>query len=299
MSSTENAADSTEQRRNCAAGLLRDWTVAALSPDAAQWLDTVLAKAADRRSLDIAFGLASRKAGSSLLPLGPVEQQIARDLIDGWHPERWTVSEAVRVLLAIAALDHDPSILDRLARHADTAEQCALYRGLTLYPAHVNVADLLGRGLRTHATPVFESIAHYNPWPAMHFDEHRWNHLVLKAMFMEVALWPMQGFDAKRNQELTRMALDFAAERKAADRPVPMELFRCVAAHASLVDVERYLPATESGEYGLWSDTSTTRALSLSLIKASDRDLAEHVRTCSPHVAMIESGELNWHNYDH
>ena len=210
MSSTQYTANSPEDASICAAEQLRKWVVTALPSEEVQWLEDALTKAGDRRSLDIAFSRAGRKAGPGRLPVDIAAQAAAASLITGWQPEQWTTAEAVRVLLALAALAHEPDTLDRLARHADIGEQCALYRGLVLYPTDTDTSDLLGRGLRTHATPVFESIAHHSPWPARELDEHRWNHLVLKALFMDVALWPIQGFDDRRNEDLARMALDFA-----------------------------------------------------------------------------------------
>ena len=40
---------------------------------------------------------------------------------------------------------------------------------------------------------VFEALAHNNPYPFEQFDENRWNHLVLKALFIGSKLHPMQG----------------------------------------------------------------------------------------------------------
>jgi hypothetical protein len=294
MSSTQYTANSPEDASICAAEQLRKWVVTALPSEEVQWLEDALTKAGDRRSLDIAFSRAGRKAGPGRLPVDIAAQAAAASLITGWQPEQWTTAEAVRVLLALAALAHEPDTLDRLARHADIGEQCALYRGLVLYPTDTDTSDLLGRGLRTHATPVFESIAHHSPWPARELDEHRWNHLVLKALFMDVALWPIQGFDDRRNEDLARMALDFAAERRAAARAVPIELFRCVAPYARLADVERYMPAFQADARGRWRDDASTRALSLSLWDSADSDLAAFVEAHSPHHAAIQSGELHW-----
>ncbi len=294
MSSTQRTTESADSARIRAAAQLHKWVVAALASDEAQWLDEALTKADVRRSLDIAFSRTGRKTGTGRLTVDIAAQATAASLIAGWQPEHWDLSDAVRILLAIAALEHDPTALDRLARHADIGEQCALYRGLVLYPADVDVSDLVGRGLRTHAQPVFESIAHYSPWPARELDQHRWNHLVLKAMFMDIALWPIQGFDDRRNADLARMALDFAAERYAAARALPLELFRCVAPFASLSEVIRYMPDVQADARGRWQDTVTTRALSLSLWDSTDRDLTEFIRAHSPHEAVIQSGELHW-----
>jgi hypothetical protein len=64
------------------------------------------------------------------------------------------------------------------------------------------------------------------------FDEAGWNQLVLKALFIETALAPVQGLDRRANPTLMRMLCDYAHERWAAGRPVSPELWRCVGPFA-------------------------------------------------------------------
>lgn len=281
-----------------ASDALRSWTRAQLGPTANDWLNGVLAKADSRHTIDIAFGMAPRKTSRDLLALSETDIERATTLIPGWQPHRWRIDEAVRLLIVLAGLEHDANTLDRLIRHADIDEQCAVYRGLCLMPAKVELNDAVGRGLRTHANPVFEAIAHHNPWTFANFDEHRWNHLVLKAMFMEVSLWPIQGFDERRNPELARMALDFADERRAADRPVPTELYRCAIPYATLADVRDRLSDLPVDAEGRWLDSSLTRALSLAATGASDQALADYIHSMSPHHDAMASGALSWSNHD-
>jgi len=206
---------------------LGGWLCAALDAEGAEWLRRALLMAEEREAAQLAFGLAPRRLDRRTLPLDAGDEAYAASLLPGWHPMRWRLDEAARVLIVARFSDRYPDAIERLARHADIAEQVALYRGLPLYGPHLDLHAVLGRGLRTHAVPVFEAIAHDNPWPAAHLDEHRWNHLVLKALFMEVPLAPLVGFEARLNPTLARMALDYAAERSAAGRRVPHDLWRC------------------------------------------------------------------------
>jgi hypothetical protein len=119
-----------------------------------------------------------------------------------------------------------------LCRTADVAELVALYRGLPLYPEPASLEPQVGEGLRSNMRSVFEAIAHRNPYPRAHFDDHRWNHMVLKALFIGAPLAPIQGLDERANPELARILCDFAHERWAAGRPVPAELWRCVGRFA-------------------------------------------------------------------
>jgi len=207
---------------------LEQWLHASLDPAQGAWLRHALLTATDRQGAQLSFGLAPRRLDRRAMTPDTDRIAFADALLPGWNPSRWRADEAARVLIVATASDLDGTMIDRLARHADIAEQVALYRGLPLYDDHLDLHDLLGRGLRTHATPVFEAIVHDNPWPAAHLSEHRWNHLVLKALFMEVSLEPLIGLRSRANPTLTRMALDFADERRAAGRTVPDDLWRCV-----------------------------------------------------------------------
>ena len=80
--------------------------------------------------------------------------------------------------------------------------------------------------------PVFEAVAHANPYPAEQFSETQWNQMVLKALFVGSTLAPIQGLDERRNADLAGMLIDYAHERWAAGRPVSPELWRCVGPFA-------------------------------------------------------------------
>jgi len=117
--------------------------------------------------------------------------------IEGWNPDRWSVDIAARILvmcqLAEQRGEHFGETLTDLCRNADLAESIALYSGVSLYPNSDLVDQQIGEGLRTNMRSVFEAIAHQNPYPAEYFDENRWNHMVLKALFIDSTLAPIYG----------------------------------------------------------------------------------------------------------
>ena len=232
--------------------LLREWLRRQL--DAAQnaWLDEQLAYLQEHPAdgtLAIALGMAPRRLGKA--DLQP-DLAAARDALAGWDPRGWSVVDAARILL-LGSLGEKgfAGRFRALCRTADVAELVGLYRGLPLYPDPKALEPQVGEGLRSNMRSVFEAIAHRNPYPRAHFDQHRWNHMVLKALFIGAELAPIQGLDERANPELARILCDFAHERWAAGRPVPAELWRCVGPFAegrAVDDLVRVLKSENAEE---------------------------------------------------
>jgi plasmid stability protein len=216
--------------------LLRGWLGRQLDDAQRAWLDEQLANLEENPSdgtLAIALGMAPRRLGKADLALAPADHAAADRALQGWDARGWSVVDAARVLM-ISGLPSKgfPERFRMLCRSADVAELVALYRGLPLYPEPASLEPQVGEGLRSNMRSVFEAIAHRNPYPRAHFDDHRWNHMVLKALFIGAPLAPIQGLDERANPELARILCDFAHERWAAGRPVPAELWRCVGRFA-------------------------------------------------------------------
>jgi hypothetical protein len=232
--------------------LLREWLRGQL--DAAQnaWLDEQLANLEEHPAdgtLAIALGMAPRRLPKADLRYDAAAAQAA---LPGWDPRGWSVVDAARVLM-LSGLPAEgfAARFQNLCRSADVAELVGLYRGLPLYPAQAALEPQVGEGLRSNMRSVFEAIAHRNPYPRAHFDQHRWNHMVLKALFIGAELAPIQGLDERANPELARILCDFAHERWAAGRPVPAELWRCVGPFAegeAVEDLSRVLKSENAEE---------------------------------------------------
>lgn len=225
--------------------LLSAWIARQAAPDAMSWLRGRLAEVvADPgdRALDLTLGRIPRILGRADLALSPADLAAADAARPGWSPAGWSLDGAARVLALLSLPGDGRSFamrFRRLRQTSDAGELVALLRGLPLYPDPAGLEPEAAEGLRTSMRSVFEAVAHHNPYPAEVFDRHRWNHMVLKALFIGSALAPVYGLDARANPELALILRDYARERRAAGRPVSPELWRCVgpfAAEAGALD---------------------------------------------------------------
>jgi len=215
--------------------LLRRWLEGPLSEAALLWLDgqrATIQHASRARDLNLAVSLVPRKLPAGWLVLDAAEQEAAEVAVPGWRPACWQVADAARIYLLLA-VDDVPHHLRQLCVTADVAELVAFHRGLAVYPEPERCLPQATEGLRTNMPPVFEAVAHHNPFPAAHFPRDPWNQMVLKALFIGSPLHPIQGLDARANEELARMLVDYARERRAAARAVSPELWRCVGPYAA------------------------------------------------------------------
>lgn len=226
-----------------AARLLRHWIGLAASPDRQDWLDMQRdrVRAGGARDLAMAIALAPRRLGHAALTLDAMAHAQAHAARPGWDVTGLRVDQAARILVLLDAARHTndfPTLFAAVCATADMEEAIALYRGLPLYPQPEALDWQVGEGLRTSMPAVFAAIAQRSPFPAERFSEERWNHMVLKALFLDVALDPIQRFDERRNRDLADMAWRYAAERRAAGRPVPADLWRCVEPFTDLAPPE-------------------------------------------------------------
>ena len=178
------------------------------------------------------FTMAGRKLGSS--PVCPTEvesSELKRFNID-W-PLSETLDELGRVWLVISASAHLPgaefhALLLTCYEQGDYRERRAVLRALPLLPKGERFVSIAVDACRSHVQPIFEAVVCENPYPAAHFPERSFNQMVLKALFTGVALNRLIGLDARVTPELTRMAKDYACERRAAGRSVPADIERLI-----------------------------------------------------------------------
>ena len=274
--------------------LLQLWLTRQLPEPARDWFErqmSALSGDAPERDLYLALGLVPRKLGKDDLALLPADLEQANAARPGWDPSGLSVDQAARIAILLKAGGEGERFRDRfvqLCRTADMAEQVAFYRGLPLYPNPELLQHQAGEAARTNMRSVFEALAHNNPYPFEQFDENRWNHLILKALFIGSKLHPIQGLGQRANAELARILRDYAHERWAAGRDVTPELWRCVGGfveEGALDDLKRALTGDDALE-------RQGAALALS---ANPKPEAKALLETAPDLAKaIDDGQLSW-----
>lgn len=275
--------------------LIQSWLAERISSDDSNWLQerlTLVSTANSDRDLHITLGMIPRKLGRADLALSTDELQEADSCVDGWDPSQWSIDTAARVLVLCQLAEDKPdqfgATIKDLCRTADVAESIALYAGFSVFDHYPALDSQVGEGLRTNMRAVFESIAHRNPFPRKQFDQNRWNHMVLKALFVESKLYPIQGLDERANAELATIMSHYAHERWAAGRVVTPELWRCVGPFASgtlLDDLKKVIASDNVIEQ---------QAGVLALSQSPDEQAATLLQPFADITAAIAAGTLTW-----
>ena len=274
--------------------LLCFWLERQLPRDAYSWLvEKMTALRANRSNyeLGVFISLTARKIGKDDLNLNSTDFEHARHVRPGWLPIGWSVDQAARIALLLSPNGREKEFLQQLCQvfvGADVGELITLYRGLPLYPGQEACVAHAIEGVRNNMKPVFESVAHHNPYPMERFDERAWNQMVLKALFFGSTLHVIQGLDERGNVNLMRMLCDFAHEQWAAGRMVSPELWRCVGGYAdpsALSDLCRVIKSHSLLE-------REAAALALSMCPGEE---AKKILRADPALkAGIDSGSVSW-----
>ncbi|GAA4428333.1 EboA domain-containing protein [Bremerella cremea] len=274
--------------------LLENWILRQASDAGQEWLDAQRQAVAqgDMKALYMGFGFAPRKVGKADLQLTERDLNDAAEAREGWMPHTWTIDQAARVLLLTSLPSEDDAAyfatIEKLFQTAEIREQICLYQALQLLPHQELFDDRLAEGIRTNIKSVFESIAHNNPLPMELMQEPAWNQMVLKALFIGAALDPIEGLDRRVNPELARMLIDFAHERRAAKRPIPVELWRVAAPFADEIALEDMRALYASGEQLEQS------AIALALVSSASDEADVILKTHPEIAARAERGEITW-----
>ena len=174
------------------------------------------------------FSAAGRKMGSKVVqvPEGLFEEQTARLL------SMRGIDELVRIALLLAEVvrssDVQGLVTELYVRGAER-EKIAVLRALPLLPEPKRFTVLATEACRSSAQTVFEAIACDSPFAAQEFTDLAFNQMVLKALFTETSVLRIWGLETRVTAELKRMCLGYGDERRAASRPVPLDIDHIVS----------------------------------------------------------------------
>ncbi|HEY5791438.1 MAG TPA: EboA domain-containing protein [Gammaproteobacteria bacterium] len=210
----------------------------------------VAAAGAPGSALGIPYALARRQFGAApLADTDPLPTACGPLPLHGW-----TLGDSARVALLLAACADRPecaaATVQAVYTDGDDGERIALVRALALLDADGALLPLALDVTRTNSVPLFAALAQHNPYPAARFADHDFDHLVLKALFIGVALGPVHGLRRRAGAELARMCADYVDERLAAGRSVPQDIWLALAPHAGphgLALLQQYLADPEPG----------------------------------------------------
>ncbi len=217
---------------------VREWIAARIDSLSLTWLDerATAIQTRDRKALFLGFGMVPRKVGKADVTLSDAELAQAEATRPGWNPRGWSLDQLARTFLVLSFPSEDAALyvqtLDQLFQAGEVGELVALYQALPLLPNPASHVLRTAEGIRSNIKSVFCAIAHQNPYPAEHLNDEQWNQLVLKCLFIDVPLDPLIGLDRRANAKLMTTLIDFAHERRAAHRPIPPDLWRCVGPFA-------------------------------------------------------------------
>ena len=240
---------------------IKDVLAARLDAKGQAWLAKALesARAPEKINVFLGYYSGAHKLGKQALALTPAEANRLQAMDVEISLDRWGVDEAARTLILLEASrlpsDDFKALTIRTYQQGDSREQESWLRSLALLPDPERFLATAIDACRTNILQVFESIACENPYPKRFFPELNFNQLVLKSLFLGVALARVVGLKERSNAELSRMTNDYAAEREAAGRVVPVDIWLALAPHATpegMKRLERYL-AHENPDHRFWA----------------------------------------------
>ncbi len=164
-----------------------------------------------------------------------------------------------------------------------TAARITLYRGLSLFPDPRALVAVAAHAVRLEPRPVFEALAHHNPYPAAHFDDGLWNEMVLRAVRLGCRLAPIEGLDERRNDVLADLLVAHVRSRRAARRSVNPEVWRCIGPFAAEEHFDELVQALRSGV------TKGRMAAALALAECPTPDA----------LTVLEGVPMLWHEIRH
>ncbi len=261
----------------------QDQLMAALTPlitgHGNSWLEDKLSQlSASQQTLDdltLYSAMAKRKLGNSPLDQAPAVDAMFSPL-DIRH---WGVSDATRLVLLLSVVQRLPeqakTLVQAYYQMGDESERIALIRGLIFFaPADYLTTIALDTG-RTNSLELLSALSLDNPYPASFYSEQAFNQMVLKCLFLGLAIERVVGLEQRANPDLTRMCENYVVERENAHRSVPTDIWLAIGPHASQAGEQQILNYLDHEETGHRYYT----ALALGQRLSENPALAPHLQT--------------------
>ena len=122
----------------------------------------------------------------------------------------------------LGALRGDHAVIRSLYEGGDSGERLAILTVLHELGLEDAAVALVEDALRTNDARLVA--AALGPYGSAWLDDHAFRQGVLKCVFMSIPLAAVAGLDRRFDAELARMLSDYAAELRAAGRPVPRDV---------------------------------------------------------------------------
>jgi hypothetical protein len=144
-------------------------------------------------------------------------------------PEMLSVADLARIHLLRRVLERLPgaahaAFVEELFRKGDNKECEAVLRGLVLLPAPEQFIATAVGSCRAAVQTTFEAIACENTYPEKYFSSEVFRAMVLKALHLGIPVRRIHGLERCRDDDLRRMATDYASELEAAGKPIPADI---------------------------------------------------------------------------
>jgi hypothetical protein len=188
--------------------------------EALAWLDEVCGRIADdANELIRHFPAAGRKLGRDTLD----PDDSAEDV------HAWTIDDAGRVLMLVAAGDHAEEQLPELYRFGDTAERRGILRALPYLPIGDRGLKFADDAVRSNDTRLIA--AALGPYATRYMPDEAYDHALLKCVFTEVPITPLHGVPERVTPNASRMLAALVHERIAAGRDIAAEVWPVIELH--------------------------------------------------------------------
>jgi len=207
------------------------------SPSAQKWLHEAQQAITLSDQISEDLGLYSAMAKRKL---GAVIMEHAADLNTVSPPlslQHWSSADAGRIILLITAIEHNPDQTEAIIRAyfkmGDEAEHIALIRSLMIFSPAQFLTELALDAGRTNSLELLSALTQDNPYPAAFYSESEFNQMVLKGLFLGLAIKRIIGISQRANPDLTRMGENYVIERENAGRTVPVDIWLTIGPYAS------------------------------------------------------------------